>query len=134
MRLKFRDLASLRALPHPALKIHKRLAWPDSSWGVRLRCGRACGHVCVRAYARATRLHRPGYPSGACPAPTPTRPAPPAHSYECPLDALASFYRPPARLMLSIDNMHSNGAQLSQAGLEFNYEGDVSCRYNALVN
>lgn len=39
-RLKFRDLASLRALPYPALKVSKRLAWPDSSWGVRLRWGR----------------------------------------------------------------------------------------------
>lgn len=40
-RLRFRDLASLRALPFPALKISKRLAWPDSSWGVRLRCDSA---------------------------------------------------------------------------------------------
>lgn len=36
-RLKFRDLASLKALPHPSLKIQKRLRWPDSNWGVRLR-------------------------------------------------------------------------------------------------
>ncbi|PSC75878.1 hypothetical protein C2E20_1663 [Micractinium conductrix] len=42
-------------------------------------------------------------------------------SYECPLEAIGTFYRPPARLMLSIDNMHSNGVQLTQAGLEFNY-------------
>ncbi|KAL4430669.1 hypothetical protein ABPG75_005925 [Micractinium tetrahymenae] len=77
-RLKFRDLASLKALPYPSLKIQKRLRWPDSTWGVRL-------------------------------------------SYECPLDSLATFYRPPARLMLSIDNMHSNGVQLTQAGLEFNF-------------
>lgn len=37
-------------------------------------------------------------------------------SYECPLESLATFYRPPARLMLSIDNMHSNGVQLTQVG------------------
>ncbi|KAL4432426.1 hypothetical protein ABPG77_001725 [Micractinium sp. CCAP 211/92] len=42
-------------------------------------------------------------------------------SYECPLESLATFYRPPARLMMSIDNMHSNGVQLTQAGLEFNF-------------
>lgn len=43
-------------------------------------------------------------------------PPPPHRSYECPLDALTTFYRPPARLMLAIDNMSTNGAQLSQAG------------------
>lgn len=37
-------------------------------------------------------------------------------SYECPLESLSTFYRPPARLMLSIDNMHSNGVQLTQVG------------------
>lgn len=42
-------------------------------------------------------------------------------SYECPLENITSFYRPPARLMLAIDNMHSNGVQLTQAGLEFNF-------------
>ena len=45
-------------------------------------------------------------------------------SYECPLESLANFYRPPARLLVLIDNMHSNGAQLTQAGLEFNYAGE----------
>lgn len=52
-------------------------------------------------------------------------------SYECPLEALTTFYRPPARLLLAIDNMHSNGAQLTQAGLEFNYRGEVSCGWPA---
>ncbi|KAI3433750.1 hypothetical protein D9Q98_003557 [Chlorella vulgaris] len=80
-RLKFRDIVSLKALPYPAIKIQKRLALPESSWGLRL-------------------------------------------SYECPLESLANFYRPPARLLVLIDNMHSNGAQLTQAGLEFNYAGE----------
>jgi hypothetical protein len=40
------------------------------------------------------------------------------------LESLANFYRPPARLLVLIDNMHSNGAQLTQAGLEFNYAGE----------
>ena len=35
-RLKFRDIVSLKALPYPALKVQKRLALADSSWGVRL--------------------------------------------------------------------------------------------------
>jgi hypothetical protein len=38
-RLKFRDIVSLKALPYPAIKIQKRLALPESSWGLRLRCG-----------------------------------------------------------------------------------------------
>lgn len=41
VRLKFRDILSIKALPYPALKIQKRLALPEGSWGVRLRCGRA---------------------------------------------------------------------------------------------
>lgn len=51
--------------------------------------------------------------------------SPPLCSYECPLEALTSFYRPPARLLLAIDNMYNNGMQLTQAGLEFNYRGEV---------
>lgn len=59
-------------------------------------------------------------------------------SYDCPLEAITEFYRPPARLMLSIDNMHHNGAQLTQAGLEFNYaaslfEGNTQFRAAGLV-
>ncbi|EFN59328.1 hypothetical protein CHLNCDRAFT_137735 [Chlorella variabilis] len=81
VRLKFRDILSIKALPYPALKIQKRLALPEGSWGVRL-------------------------------------------SYECPLEGITTFYQPPARLLMSIDNMQHNGVQLTQAGLEFNYAGD----------
>ena len=53
-RLKVRDLVTLRALPYPALKVSKRLAVGDSSWGVRLRC--AGPHTRVRPRALAIAL------------------------------------------------------------------------------
>ena len=59
-------------------------------------------------------------PPAGRPAP-PTCPTKPGCSYEGPLESLTTFYRPPARMMVSIDNMATNGVNLSQAGVEFNY-------------
>ena len=41
-------------------------------------------------------------------------------SYECPLDALSTFFRPPARLMLSLDTIPEHGLRLTSAGVEVN--------------
>ncbi len=130
-RLKFRDLVSLKALPYPSLKIQKRLRWPDTTWGVRLR---SVGWLVWRGlpltpaslvfalrWLEAALVAVPAAShSGGCSDTHPHCSVPvlrPARcSYECPLESLATFYRPPARLMMSIDNMHSNGVQLTQVG------------------
>lgn len=131
-RLKFRDLVSLKALPYPSLKIQKRLRWPDTTWGVRLRSVLGwlvwrglsltpAGLVFALRWLEAVLVAVPAAShSGSCSDTHPHCSVPvlrPARcSYECPLESLATFYRPPARLMMSIDNMHSNGVQLTQVG------------------
>ena len=108
-RLKFRDLVSLKALPYPSIKIQKRLRVPESTWGVRLRCGRqrragtqsASAAAALASFCVGARRLWVGNPLPANYPP----PASPHHplcmcSYECPLEAIGTFYRPPARLML----------------------------------
>jgi hypothetical protein len=39
-------------------------------------------------------------------------------TYECPLEALPSFYAPPARLLVQLDNAVDTGVRLTQSGVE----------------
>ena len=41
-------------------------------------------------------------------------------SYECPLETLNRFYAPPARLLITMDDMVDTGLRLTQSGVEFN--------------
>lgn len=41
-------------------------------------------------------------------------------SYECPLEMLNRFYAPPARLLITMDDMVDTGLRLTQSGVEFN--------------
>lgn len=40
-------------------------------------------------------------------------------TYECPLDEIDRFYKPPARLMVTLDNTVDSGIRVTQSGLEF---------------
>lgn len=60
-------------------------------------------------------------------------------SYECPLDALSTFFRPPARLMLSLDTIPEHGLRLTSAGVEVNqalelWGGRTAVRGAGVVN
>jgi hypothetical protein len=39
--------------------------------------------------------------------------------YECPLDSMAQFWGPPAKLLITIDNTVHSGVRLTQSGVEF---------------
>lgn len=80
VRLKLLDLLSLHVLPHPAVKVQKRLALPFGDQGLGLRL-----------------------------------------SYECPLENIATPYRPPARLMVSLDTAPTNSVRLGTGGLEVDH-------------
>ena len=41
-------------------------------------------------------------------------------SYECPLESIHQFFKPPARLLLTVDNMTETGVRLTQSGVEVN--------------
>jgi hypothetical protein len=76
LRLKYKDLISLKVLPEPAIKFQKRIPLGESGTGIRVR-------------------------------------------YECPLDSMAQFWGPPAKLLITIDNTVHSGVRLTQSGVEF---------------
>lgn len=41
-------------------------------------------------------------------------------AYECPLETLNRFYLPPARLLITMEDMVDTGLRLTQSGIEFN--------------
>lgn len=58
--------------------------------------------------------------------------------YECPVEGLTNFWRPPARFLLTIDNTVHKGVRLTQSGVEFDgalsaLEGSVRVRGQALL-
>lgn len=75
LRLKFRDIASLQAVPYPAIKIQHRMQLGTSGFGVRL-------------------------------------------SYECPLESINTFYAPPAKLLVHLEDMVDTGLRITQSGIE----------------